>query len=136
MPVRRPSCTTTWPHTRCCTLSEQGSDRPREVTTAAGAVDVALTELNTSSSSPSKPSSTAEWVGRTRSGRLGRSDCVLSPGRLIWAWSAALADLAGGFLMATRDVQTAIVLQGGGALGAYEYGVLQALYEQRRGFQP
>jgi NTE family protein len=33
-------------------------------------------------------------------------------------------------------VQTAIVLQGGGALGAYEYGVLQALYEQRPGFRP
>ena len=26
-------------------------------------------------------------------------------------------------------VETAIVLQGGGALGAYEYGVLRALYE-------
>lgn len=38
--------------------------------------------------------------------------------------------------MVTRDVQTAIVLQGGGALGAYEYGVLQALYKQRPGFQP
>jgi NTE family protein len=38
--------------------------------------------------------------------------------------------------MLTRDVQTAIVLQGGGALGAYEYGVLQALYEQRPGFEP
>lgn len=33
-------------------------------------------------------------------------------------------------------VETAIVLQGGGALGAYEYGVLKALYEQRPGFQP
>src|SRR4051795_9943987 len=33
-------------------------------------------------------------------------------------------------------VHTAIVLQGGGALGAYEYGVLKALYEQRPGFQP
>lgn len=31
---------------------------------------------------------------------------------------------------------TAIVLQGGGALGAYEYGVLKALYEQRPDFQP
>jgi len=40
--------------------------------------------------------------------------------------------------MATRsgDVQTAIVLQGGGALGAYEFGVLSALYEQRPGFRP
>ena len=37
---------------------------------------------------------------------------------------------------AGKDVQTAIVLQGGGALGAYEYGVLQALYEQRPGFRP
>ena len=33
-------------------------------------------------------------------------------------------------------VRTAIVLQGGGALGAYEYGVLKALYEQRPGFAP
>jgi hypothetical protein len=38
--------------------------------------------------------------------------------------------------MTDRNVQTAIVLQGGGALGAYEYGVLKALYEQRPGFQP
>ena len=37
---------------------------------------------------------------------------------------------------AGEDVQTAIVLQGGGALGAYEYGVLRALYEQRPGFRP
>jgi NTE family protein len=35
-----------------------------------------------------------------------------------------------------KDVQTAIVLQGGGALGAYEFGVLRALYEQRPGFRP
>lgn len=34
------------------------------------------------------------------------------------------------------DVRTAIVLQGGGALGAYEYGVLKALYEARPGFRP
>jgi NTE family protein len=33
-------------------------------------------------------------------------------------------------------VHTAIVLQGGGALGAYEYGVLKALYERRPGLQP
>jgi NTE family protein len=33
-------------------------------------------------------------------------------------------------------VATAIVLQGGGALGAYEYGVLRALYERRPGFAP
>jgi NTE family protein len=32
--------------------------------------------------------------------------------------------------------QTAIVLQGGGALGAYEYGVLKALYEARPDFTP
>ena len=32
--------------------------------------------------------------------------------------------------------QTAIVLQGGGALGAYEYGVLKALYEARPDFRP
>jgi NTE family protein len=37
---------------------------------------------------------------------------------------------------ANGDVQTAIVLQGGGALGAYECGVLTALYEQRPGFEP
>lgn len=35
-----------------------------------------------------------------------------------------------------RNVHTAIVLQGGGALGAYECGVLQALYQQRPGFRP
>ena len=33
-------------------------------------------------------------------------------------------------------VETAIVLQGGGALGAYEFGVLRALYDQRPGFRP
>src|SRR4051794_20748412 len=38
--------------------------------------------------------------------------------------------------MTARNVQTAIVLQGGGALGAYEYGVLKALYESRPGFRP
>ncbi len=38
--------------------------------------------------------------------------------------------------MTDRNLQTAIVLQGGGALGAYEYGVLKALYEQRPGFRP
>ena len=32
--------------------------------------------------------------------------------------------------------RTAIVLQGGGALGAYEYGVLKALYETRPHFTP
>jgi len=31
---------------------------------------------------------------------------------------------------------TAIILQGGGALGAYELGVLKALYETRPGFKP
>ncbi len=35
-----------------------------------------------------------------------------------------------------RNVHTAVVLQGGGALGAYEYGVLKALYQQRSGFKP
>ena len=34
------------------------------------------------------------------------------------------------------NYRTAIVLQGGGALGAYELGVLKALYDQRPGFQP
>jgi NTE family protein len=33
-------------------------------------------------------------------------------------------------------IHSAIVLQGGGALGAYECGVLQALYESRPGFRP
>ena len=32
------------------------------------------------------------------------------------------------------NVYTAIMLQGGGALGAYEYGVLKALYDRRPGF--
>src|SRR5450631_2930019 len=36
----------------------------------------------------------------------------------------------------TGKVFTAIVLQGGGALGAYEYGVLTALYQARPGFKP
>jgi NTE family protein len=34
------------------------------------------------------------------------------------------------------NYRTAIVFQGGGALGAFEYGVLKALYEARRGFKP
>jgi NTE family protein len=38
--------------------------------------------------------------------------------------------------MMDRDVHTAVVLQGGGALGAYEFGVLRALYETRPGFRP
>jgi predicted acylesterase/phospholipase RssA len=38
--------------------------------------------------------------------------------------------------MVDDRVYTAIVLQGGGALGAYEFGVLKALYEQRPGFTP
>lgn len=36
----------------------------------------------------------------------------------------------------SRKVRTAVVLQGGGALGAYELGVVKALYEQRPGFKP
>jgi NTE family protein len=35
-----------------------------------------------------------------------------------------------------NDYRTAIAFQGGGALGAYEYGVIKALYEERRGFRP
>jgi NTE family protein len=35
-----------------------------------------------------------------------------------------------------NNYRTAIVFQGGGALGAYEYGVIKALYEARRGFKP
>jgi NTE family protein len=39
--------------------------------------------------------------------------------------------------MAGKPLRTAVVLQGGGALGAYECGVLQALYETRgRDFKP
>ena len=34
------------------------------------------------------------------------------------------------------DYRTAIVFQGGGALGAYECGVIKALYEERRDFKP
>ncbi len=34
------------------------------------------------------------------------------------------------------NIRTAIVLQGGGALGAYELGVLKAIYDQRPGFEP
>src|SRR5919109_970995 len=34
------------------------------------------------------------------------------------------------------NYRTAIVLQGGGALGAYEFGVLKALYEKRSNFKP
>jgi len=34
------------------------------------------------------------------------------------------------------DYRTAIVLQGGGALGAYELGVLKAIYDRRPGFKP
>jgi NTE family protein len=36
----------------------------------------------------------------------------------------------------TNNYKTAIVFQGGGALGAYECGVVKALYEERRGFKP
>ncbi|MGI8683556.1 MAG: patatin-like phospholipase family protein [Acidimicrobiales bacterium] len=39
-------------------------------------------------------------------------------------------------MAADSNVRTAIVLQGGGALGAYEFGVLKALYERRPGFGP
>ncbi len=35
-----------------------------------------------------------------------------------------------------KDVYTAIVLQGGGALGAYECGVMKGLFESRPGFRP
>jgi NTE family protein len=35
-----------------------------------------------------------------------------------------------------KNYGTAIILQGGGALGAYEFGVLKALYETRPGFKP
>ena len=34
------------------------------------------------------------------------------------------------------NIRTAIVLQGGGALGADEFGVLKAIYDQRPGFEP
>jgi NTE family protein len=35
-----------------------------------------------------------------------------------------------------NDLYTALVLQGGGALGAYEYGAIKALYERRPNFSP
>jgi NTE family protein len=35
-----------------------------------------------------------------------------------------------------KPLRTAVVLQGGGALGAFECGVLKALYECREGFRP
>jgi NTE family protein len=35
-----------------------------------------------------------------------------------------------------NEYQTAIVFQGGGALGAFEYGVIKALYKERPGFKP
>jgi NTE family protein len=35
-----------------------------------------------------------------------------------------------------NDYHTAIVFQGGGALGAYEFGVIKALYDARPGFKP
>jgi NTE family protein len=35
-----------------------------------------------------------------------------------------------------NDYCTAIVFQGGGALCAYECGVIKALYEERRNFKP
>jgi NTE family protein len=38
--------------------------------------------------------------------------------------------------MGGNNVRTAIVLQGGGALGAYECGVLEALYKARKNFIP
>lgn len=46
--------------------------------------------------------------------------------------------MSGGGAAAGPDppVRTAVVLQGGGALGAYELGVLRALYERRPGFAP
>jgi NTE family protein len=56
----------------------------------------------------------------------GRLTAVCWSGLLIRRVSAMVDD----------RVYTAIVLQGGGALGAYEYGVLKALYEQRPGFTP
>src|SRR5215469_7053297 len=34
------------------------------------------------------------------------------------------------------EYRTAIVFQGGGALGAYEYGVIKALYQERHEFEP
>ena len=38
--------------------------------------------------------------------------------------------------MSSDKVRTAIVFQGGGALGAYECGVLEALYKAREPFTP
>jgi NTE family protein len=44
--------------------------------------------------------------------------------------------MKGSVMEANGNLRTAIVLQGGGALGAYEFGVLKALYEKRPGFEP
>jgi NTE family protein len=38
--------------------------------------------------------------------------------------------------MKDNHLCTGVVLQGGGALGAYEYGAIKALYEKRPGFTP
>src|SRR5215208_8467943 len=44
--------------------------------------------------------------------------------------------MKGRVMEANGNLRTAIVLQGGGALGAYEFGVLKALYEKRPAFEP
>jgi NTE family protein len=48
----------------------------------------------------------------------------------------ALRNCAESPIPAVNNLSTALVLQGGGALGAYEYGVIKALYERRPGFRP
>jgi NTE family protein len=72
----------------------------------------------------------AIWVIQIR-GRRGRA---VFGGHIYLL--IALMTLEVRMAVKNRNVHTAVVLQGGGALGAYEYGVLKALYEQRPGFQP
>lgn len=56
--------------------------------------------------------------------------------RDIWRRLPASGPQEGVIASDSSKVRTAIVLQGGGALGAYEYGVLKALYDMRPGFKP
>jgi NTE family protein len=61
---------------------------------------------------------------------------LLSEGDCTLAGTSHLARKVTDINASQPTLHTAIVLQGGGALGAYEYGVLKALYEQRPNFQP
>src|SRR5271170_6118170 len=56
-------------------------------------------------------------------------DFIGSPQAVPWADATTRGKMLNNYC-------TAIVFQGGGALGAYECGVVKALYEERRGFRP